>query len=341
MSPTVSVIMPTYNRWPRLQRALAALAGQTVSARDIEIIVVSDGSTDETDDNLHAGRAPVEVVFHRQENSGPAVARNTGLGLASADLVLFIDDDVVALPHCVAAHLRTHESGPGRQVVVGPLLSPPDHRFSPWVQWEQDKLEQQYEAMRRGDWSATPRQFYTGNASVARGEIDAVGGFDPTYLRAEDIELAYRMERNGASFVFDDRAGAHHYAERSYESWLSNAGAYGRNDARMWRDGDVGWLLPVLLAEYRERNALVRAHTEIGLRLPIVRKIGEFAAKATAVTALRLGVRRPQQRLLSAVYNLTYYRALLAELGCSNTDLLTNPESIRCHTGEGTIDPLA
>ncbi len=331
MTPTVSVVMPTYNRWPRLEQALHGLSGQSVPAGDIEIIVVSDGSTDETDENLQAGRAPVDVVYHRQENSGPAVARNTGLALASAGLVLFIDDDVVALPDCVAAHLRAHETGSHRQVVIGPLLTPPDHQFLPWVQWEQDKLEEQYQAMQRGEWSATPRQFYTGNASLAKSLITDAGGFDPTYRRAEDVELAYRMAGSGAVFTFDPAAGANHYAERSYDSWLSNAGAYGRNDARMWRDRGVEWLVPELCEEYRRRNPLIRAHTAAGLRLPLIRRLGEETAETVALGLSRMKLTGPAQRILSAVYNLAYYHGLLSELGYSQAKSLRSGEAASIH----------
>jgi glycosyltransferase involved in cell wall biosynthesis len=79
MSPAISIIVPTYNRWLQLQRTLDGLAAQTVPSRDLEIIVVSDGSTDGTDEHLQAGRSPIDIVFHRQENSGPAVARNKGM----------------------------------------------------------------------------------------------------------------------------------------------------------------------------------------------------------------------------------------------------------------------
>jgi GT2 family glycosyltransferase len=325
VSPTVSIVVPTYNRWFQLLRTLEGLAAQTVPSRDVEVIVVSDGSTDATDEHLQAGRSPIDIVFHRQANSGPAVARNKGIALASADLVLFIDDDVVALPSCVAAHLRAHESGGDRQVVIGPLLAPPDHELDPWVWWEQRTLDEQYDSMQRGEWAASPRQFYTGNASLHRSEITAVGGFDPTFRRAEDVELAYRLARRGLTFTFDYGAGAHHYAERSFQAWLSNAKAYGRNDAIMWRDGGVDWLYPTLCAEYQRRNPLVRAHTAVGLRLPPLQRAGERIAPTMATTLSRLGLSAVAQRLLSAVYNLAYYQELLDELGDSSASALRSP----------------
>ena len=67
------------------------------------------------------------------------------------------------------------------------------------------------------------RQFYTGNASVPRELVVKAGGFDTAFRRAEDIELSYRLDQLGATFVFDETAMAHHLAERSFESWLAAA----------------------------------------------------------------------------------------------------------------------
>ena len=58
-------------------------------------------------------------------------------------------------------------------------------------------LAKQYEAMDRGVYGATARQFYTGNASVARRHVIAAGGFDTSFRRAEDVELAYRLADRG------------------------------------------------------------------------------------------------------------------------------------------------
>ena len=156
--------------------------------------------------------------------------------MARGRLVLFVDDDVVASAELVARHVESHRRhGPG-VVVIGPMLTPPDVVLSPWVQWEQDMLYRQYDAMLAGRYPPTPRQFYTGNASVARAAVIAAGGFDTRFRRAEDIELAYRLEEAGLRFVFDREAAGHHYAERSFASWLQNACDYGESDVIFVRD---------------------------------------------------------------------------------------------------------
>jgi GT2 family glycosyltransferase len=311
--PALSVVVPTFNRWRRLQSVLAALADQTLPRRELEIIVVSDGSTDGTDEHLGAGRAPVALTLLSQPNRGPAAARNAGVRAATGDLVLFIDDDVVARPECAEKHLRRQEATTSATVVIGPLLTPADWAMEPWVAWEQETLYQQYGAMARHEWEPTARQFYTGNASLPRGEILASGGFDESFRRAEDVELAYRLSQRGLSFAFERQARALHYAHRSYESWLSNATAYGRNDALMWEQGQ-DWLLSALLGEYRERNGLTRLYTSIGLRFPRVGAGGEKLAPIVAAQLSTAGLERAALRALSAVYNSAYYRGLLEQL---------------------------
>ncbi len=89
----VSAIVPTFNHAHLLPRALASIANQT--HRDIEVIVVDDGSNDETDRVVHGISAsfPFLIRYYRQSNCGCAAARNHGLRVASGDAVAFLDSD--------------------------------------------------------------------------------------------------------------------------------------------------------------------------------------------------------------------------------------------------------
>ena len=314
-TPTVSVVMPTYNRLRSLQRALQGLAEQTRLERPIEVIVVSDGSTDGTDSYLASAEPPLPIVTFSQENAGPAAARNRGVDAATGELVLFLDDDVVPTPGLVAAHLRDHDQADDDLVVIGPMNTPPDHDISPWVQWEQNMLAKQYEAMDRGVYAATPRQFYTGNASVARRHVIAAGGFDTAFRRAEDVELAYRLADRGLRFSFDHDAVVLHYADRSFDAWRRMATDYGRNDVIFARDKGRTWLLDSIAREFGDRNTLIRGLTRTCLPRPRFAKAASSVLAAVARNAGRLGVEPVAQRALSAVYNLDYYRGMADELG--------------------------
>jgi GT2 family glycosyltransferase len=316
MTLVASVVVPTYNRCDRLRRVLGALADQTMPGPSYEVIVVSDGSTDGTDEYLRSGQTPLEVVAVSQPNSGPGPARNAGVERARGNIVVFVDDDVVAEPDLVEQHVRSHDQGDGRLVVVGPMLTPADFRPSAWIQWEQDKLEQQYEAMERGDWGATFRQFYTGNASLPRALIHEVGGFDAKFRRAEDVEMSYRLHEAGCRFEFNPGAVGWHYAERSFESWLGNARAYGVNDVVFARDHGRPELLSIVRDEFPQRNGLIRGM----VRLVAGRRVSpaiQAVVNAQARLAARLGLTRSASALLSAAYNLAYYRGVADELGGS------------------------
>ena len=92
MSAKVSVIVPTFDRVAVLREAVESVLAQT--HRDLEVVVVDDGSTDATPELVAAFAAgDARVRYERQANAGAAAARNTGLAAASGDFVAFLDSD--------------------------------------------------------------------------------------------------------------------------------------------------------------------------------------------------------------------------------------------------------
>jgi GT2 family glycosyltransferase len=313
--PRVSVIIPTYNRVERLKQVLAAFAVQDFPLDQFEVIVVSDGSSDGTHEYLQALDSPLQLSLIIQENQGPAAARNRGVQAAHGDLVLFTDDDVVPCPRLIAEHVRVHdESGPD-VVVLGPMLTPDDFAMSAWVRWEQAMLAKQYAQMNAGAWNATARQFYTGNTSLLRRHLNAVGGFDVTFRRAEDVELAYRLIDRGVTFIFNPSGIGYHYAERSFRSWMETPYIYGRNEVIFTRDKQQQWLLPCILEEFHHRNPLV----QLLVRLCLDRKKLSDSALAglmlIAHQSDRLGVEKLVKFTYSGIFNLRYYQGIADELG--------------------------
>ncbi|MEQ8440288.1 MAG: glycosyltransferase family 2 protein [Ilumatobacter fluminis] len=122
-APALSIVVPTYNRRRRLDRVLRSLAGQRTDI-PFEVVVVSDGSTDDTDEYLSSASVPLPVRAIRQDNAGPAAARNRGIEAAAGDLIVFLDDDVVAGPELVARHAAEHDQD-DRLVTIGPMNDPP------------------------------------------------------------------------------------------------------------------------------------------------------------------------------------------------------------------------
>lgn len=313
--PEISVVIPTYNRLDRLRRVLAALEQQKYPRDAFEVIIVSDGSTDGTNAFLEALLSPIHVRSFVQPNSGPAAARNSGVALAAGDYIVFIDDDVVPEPQLLAEHMQAHRLA-GREVaVLGPLLSPQGFQMSPWVGWEQKMLMKQYASMLRGDWVPTARQFYTGNASLRREHILAAGGFDVSFRRAEDVELAYRLVDHGVGFVFTMQAAGMHFAERSFQSWIDGASAYGRNDVLFGRDRNQSWLLAQIRREFDQRNIWLRRLVRLCLGRDSATSVASRALKAMAHTGAWIGSARVQNLACSGLFNLRYYQGFCDELG--------------------------
>lgn len=313
-TPTVSVVIPTFDRRERLHRVLAALADQTFD-RGLEVVVISDGSTDGTNEYLASGKTPLPVVSVEQANQGPAAARNRGVALATGDLVVFVDDDVVPARGLIDAHVAAHERLGPCFVVIGPMLDPPDHRMSPWVRWEQAMLAKQYTAIARGDFEPTARQFYTGNASLRRRHVLDVGGFDASFRRAEDVELAYRLADHGLRFAFEPEAAGYHYAERSFESWRSAASTYGRNDVVFARDVGRREIRDWLAEEYRGRHVVVRTLTRLCVPRSRTAAVVERGLLGLASLGDIVHSERITRQALSGIYNVAYYSGVADELG--------------------------
>lgn len=312
--PYFSVVIPTYNRLGRLRHVITALEQQAYPSDAYEVIVVSDGSTDGTDAYLEVLRSTMPVRWFPQANRGPAAARNAGIQKAGGEFILFIDDDLVPEPRLLAEHARSHHEARRDVVVLGPMLTPEGFEMAPWVRWEQEMLMKQYRAMLRGDWPATARQFYTGNASLRRSHIVAAGGFDEGFRRAEDVELAYRLADRGLDFVFNMQAVGMHFAERSFRAWLDAAYTYGRNDVIFARDRNQKWLLPKVHREFQDRHFLIRSLVRTCTGRSRLTSIASSALKLAADAATRLRAREIERQAYSGLFNLQYYNGLFNEL---------------------------
>ncbi len=116
--PRLSIVIPTRSRASLLAETLDGLARQTAEAGTFEVVVVSDGSIDGTADFCRVGAGRHRLTLVESPAAATAVARNIGLATATAPLVLFLDDDVVADPELVATHLAAHRRHPLEHVAV-------------------------------------------------------------------------------------------------------------------------------------------------------------------------------------------------------------------------------
>jgi len=308
----VSVVVSTYNRRAALEHLLRGVDRVRASAIRLDAVVHLDGCTDSTRDLLGTISLgyPLQVI-ESTTKMGPARGRNRALAHAQGDVVLFLDDDVLPQPGLIERHLAVHREDP-EAVVIGPMLPPDSGELPAWLRWEAATLQKQYDAMNRGDYQPTPRQFYTANASVRRVHALAVGGFDESFKRAEDVEFAYRLADRHLRFRFIPEASVIHVPIRSWGSWLEVAYQYGRHAVLFERDRGRNQL-QLAYEEWYERHPLNRLLTRACVGHPARWKAFGLICRAAAGRDGGRRVERVQMGLCSAAFSIRYWQGVADE----------------------------
>jgi len=275
----ISVIIPTYNRVERLRACLEALARQTQPPEDFEVIVVVDGSTDNTTEMLSkfAASYPLKILY--QENSGQNVARNHGATHARGQYCLFLDDDIMAEPQLVAEHLHLHKTQENA-VGIGQItmdIGEADWYTKRFADGWHEHYRQLTQGLRLPNWT----DGYGGNISISRAIFLKTGGFAPDIRRSHDIEFAYRLEQHGLKFVYLPQAiGLQKEHKRSKELFEDAAKSGAAWVTLCQRHPEM---LPDLigpLGDTSAREALLREiFWRCGLSPSLLARLGEFITK--------------------------------------------------------------
>jgi glycosyltransferase involved in cell wall biosynthesis len=202
MTPVFSIVVPTRDRPQQLTACLAALERLDYTPQSFEVIVVDDGSEDAV--AIEPDGLPVTLV--RQENAGPAHARNTGAEAAAGRFLAFTDDDCEPDPGWLRAAERALEAG--ASAVTGRTVNDLDGGQLPAAsQLLIDYLYGYYNTDRDDARFAT-----SNNLVVERETFLGVGGFDTMFRRAagEDREVVHRLRRNGHRLVYAPAAVVRH-----------------------------------------------------------------------------------------------------------------------------------
>ncbi|MGH9442214.1 MAG: glycosyltransferase family 2 protein [Thermoanaerobaculia bacterium] len=238
MTPELSVVVPTFNRKDTVLRVLEGLQRQTLPAAAFEVLVVDDGSRDGSAEALKRCSPKFDFSVTKQENSGPAGARNRGIRAARGPIVVFLGDDTVPEPDFLEVHLRSHrESGARKISVLGYTGWPRERRITPFLHHINEYgLQFGYELIE--DPESVPFNFfYTSNISVPRQALLEAGLFDTTFPDAawEDIELSYRLARHGYVIVYRPGAVVRHHHEITFDSFRRRQERSGRAAAIFYR----------------------------------------------------------------------------------------------------------
>lgn len=233
----ISVVVATYNRRDTIAVTIDCFNSQTLDPRYFEVIVVDDGSPDDTEDVVHCliekVRFPLRYLKH--SNRGPGFTQNQGIRAAKASLILLIADDIHLVPGALEAHLKAHEQHPEKNVAILGRV-------------EQSKMISQSAFLSRWDpfkfrelegYEELPYYlFWACNISCKRDFLLEHGLFREQRGRAgaaahEDAELGYRLfKRAGLRIFYYKEALGYHYHVETLEGAMRRAYERGLN----WKD---------------------------------------------------------------------------------------------------------
>jgi glycosyltransferase involved in cell wall biosynthesis len=203
-----SIVIPTYNRLPILQKCVRALEVQTLDRQivtDYEIVVVDDGSTDGTIEWLKTSNAELpHVKIYEQAHQGASAARNLGVERARGDTIIFIDSDLVVTPIFLQSHADAllqgqKKLGNDKIFTYGAVINTANF---------EDPTSESYKIM---DFSNA--YFATGNVAIARHWLIEVGLFDLGFSLYgwEDLELGVRLKDRGIEMIKCPAAVGYHW----------------------------------------------------------------------------------------------------------------------------------
>jgi len=307
----VSVIVPTYRRPDALRATLEALVAVEHPTELMEVVVVDDGAEAATEAVVErSARDGFRIRYASQEQRGAASARNLGAQLATGNVLVFLDDDMLVEPDHIAQHLATRARYGDCLVnghweftpeTIAALEETPFGRFRMAVErWYKDGI-----AKTPLDGSCVePAEMTACNLSVRRELFLELGGFDEEipFAGAEDVEFSYRAAQAGCRFVYNPEIRLLHNDRRV------TLRQFGTRHMR-------GAMTAVYLAaKHPERYAhrpLIRENAPVSrtdpFRLIVKKSVKRLLSSSAAIAALLAVVdrwerRKPQSRALPRVY---------------------------------------
>jgi len=193
-----SIIIPTYNRLPILQKCLMAMETQDFT-QEYEIVVVDDGSTDGTIEFLQTHRAEFpHVQLFQQNHEGAAIARNTGIDVAKGEIIVFIDSDLVVTPTFLSVHAKAI-AGHQKAFTYGAVINTNNFESPTSAQVKLQDISTAF--------------FATGNVAIAKHWLIKAGKFDPSFRQYgwEDLELGVRLKNLGLQLIKCPEAVGYHW----------------------------------------------------------------------------------------------------------------------------------
>lgn len=236
LTPILSVVIPTFARPQQLQRCLSALAIQTYT-EPWEVVVVDDGSQEPV--TLPAslqpkqpfkpsdcsGYASIPIRLIRQDNNGPAVARNHGVACARGELIAFTDDDCQPCPSWLDELVKASRRYPGSMIGGTTLNALPEDICASASQLIVDMVYKHF--------NSDPQNAYflaSNNMLCSKQNFQALGGFDPRFRKAgaEDRDFCDRWRQADLRLIWQQSARIEHCHHQTLSQYINLHTRYGR-----------------------------------------------------------------------------------------------------------------
>jgi GT2 family glycosyltransferase len=233
---SLSVVIPTKDRAEALARTLDALEAQRAGGAELEAIVIDNGSSDGTVEQVR-GRKESALPIHllEQPDGGPAAARNAGAAAAAGEILLFLGDDTEPADQgLLRAHVDLHAARPAPTYgVLGRITWTPRKPVTPFMRWLENGGPQFHYAELSPGQVGAASYFYSSHASVKRSIFEQVGGFDVRFPTAavEDTELGVRLADAGLELDYHPELLVLHDHPTSPDQSLRRSVAVGRSAA--------------------------------------------------------------------------------------------------------------
>lgn len=222
---TVSVIVPVYNQYAALMKTLLVFSIQRYEKEEFEVIVVDDGSTDETSlltDGWLTKTYAINIHIIHGTNQGRSYARNCGAEAANSDYIIFSDCDRFPALNFIEKHLEWKDK---TDIVIGQSLDyfgKNEYILEP-LNWEmikkysrisnyQKRITQIYDENHRTNSALAWMSFLVGNSSMKKEIWSRIGGFDNTIKKwgFEHFDFAYRAWQKKTEFAYDNEIKNYH-----------------------------------------------------------------------------------------------------------------------------------
>ena len=222
-SPSVSIIIPSFNGSERLRRLLPTLA--PISGKHTKVIVVVDGSDDGSLELIKRDFPSIAPIW--RTNGGRAAARNSGAQATNSELIIFLDDDCIPEAQFINEHRKHHEKHPNT-IATGPAFSPLGTNTE-FEQYRRAKSFESHNSLLHLE-DITHLQFLSAaNMSIPKILFEKLGGFNEALRDCEDYDLAIRAAKRSIAIYYLPNAVVAHDDRLTIGSYISRIASYRHN----------------------------------------------------------------------------------------------------------------